>query len=206
MATLVKEFLSEDQHYKTSISQRADGTFEIETQHWTQDTDPESGFESGFFWETCSDRPITDTLANAERLAKEELRAWSGDLPLGEEAWIEAEVTFLTESEGGRKRPVPPLSGNQYRPYLVIGDPSQRQAKLVGNVMVEEMLGIAFTSGPDNVQPGQTFTAQLELAYYPYPGYDALVPGTTFTVREGPTVVAYGRVLAGPGRMLHNKE
>jgi len=41
---------------------------------------------------------------------------------------IEAEVTFLLESEGGRKEPPQLLSGGQYRPHLVIGDPNQRQA------------------------------------------------------------------------------
>jgi hypothetical protein len=128
---------------------------------------------------------------------------WSGDPDMSEDAWIEAEVVFLTESEGGRKRAMPQLSGNSYRPHLVIGDPSQRQAKRLGNYGIEEMLGIAFTSAPSNVQPGEPFTATIQLAFYPYPGYDALVPGTTFTIREGPQIVAYGRVLTGPGQVSH---
>jgi hypothetical protein len=117
------------------------------------------------------------------------------DKPMDDEAWIEAEVTFIPESEGGRKKPPENLTGNTYRPHLVIGDPTQRQARLIGNFIDEEMLGIAFTSSPDKVQVGKTFTAILELAFYPHPAYDALVPGTTFTIREGPQIVAYGRVI-----------
>jgi hypothetical protein len=206
MVMLIKEMLSDDNRYKTAIYRRSDGLFEVETCRRTQEMEPESGFESGLFWEPCASRPITDNLPYAERLAREELLAWSGNVPASEGAWIEAEIVFLTASEGGRKHPIPPLSGNQYRPHLVISDPSQRQPKLVGNVIVEEMLGIAFTSGPDTVQPGQLFIAKLQLAYYPYPGYDALVPGTTFTIREGPTIVASGRVLTGPSRARHDSE
>ena len=115
---------------------------------------------------------------------------------MNDEASIEAEVTFIPESEGGRKAPPEHLCGNNYRPHLVIGNPSQRQARLIGHFIAEEMLGIAFTSGPDNVRPGQTFTAKLELAFYPHPAYDALVPGATFTIREGAQIVAYGRVIS----------
>jgi hypothetical protein len=115
---------------------------------------------------------------------------------MNDEAWIEAEVTFIPESEGGRKAPPEHLSGNNYRPHLVVGDPTQRQARLIGNFIDEEMLGIAFTSGPDKVQPGQTFTAKLQLAFYPHPAYDAIVPSATFTIREGAKIVAYGRVIS----------
>jgi hypothetical protein len=117
--------------------------------------------------------------------------------PMDDEAWIEAEVTFIPESEGGRKNPPEHLTGNVYRPHLVIGDPTQHQARLIGNFIDEEMLGIAFTSGPEKVRAGQTFIAILQLAFYPHPAYDALVPGTTFTIREGPKIVASGRVI-GP--------
>ena len=113
-----------------------------------------------------------------------------------DEAWIEAEVTFIPESEGGRKSPPAHLSGNVYRPHLVIGDPTQRQAKRVGNDIDEVMLGIGFTAGPEAVQINQTFTAVLQLAFYPHTAYDAVVPGATFTIREGPKIVAYGRVVS----------
>jgi hypothetical protein len=208
MVTLIKEILSEDKRFKTSIYQRSDGLFEVETCRWTQDTDPETGSKSDYFWEPSGGRfkHICDNLPFAERAAKEELRMWSGDPDVSEEAWIEAEVVFLTEREGGRKASMPQLSGNSYRPHLVIGDPTQRQAKLLGNYSFEEMLGIAFTSAPNNVQPGESFTATIQLAFYPYAGYDALVPGTTFTIREVPKIVAYGRVLTGPWRISRESE
>ena len=107
MVTLIKETLSEDRQCKAAIYQRSDGLFEVETYRWTQDTDPKSGTKSDFFWEPWFDRRfklICDNLAYAERAAKEELRKCSGDPDVSEEAWIQAEIVFLTESEGGRKR------------------------------------------------------------------------------------------------------
>jgi hypothetical protein len=42
--------------------------------------------------------------------------------------------------------------------------------------------------------------AELVLVYWPHPVYESLVPGATFTIREGAQVVGYGqvrKVLAG---------
>jgi hypothetical protein len=127
---------------------------------------------------------------------------------------IECEVTFLTQEEGGRSSANPPLlSENFYRPHLVVGDPSQRQAKITGRMMPveyadgtrgehwtdkyidEEMLGVAFESGPDNPQVGKPLIVTLLLMYWPYPGYEKLQPAATFTVREGSKIVGFGRVL-----------
>ena len=66
---------------------------------------------------------------------------------MNELARIEAELTFLLESEGGRKEPPQLLSGGQYRPHLVVGDPNQRQAVTIGNETQETYLGVAFVSG-----------------------------------------------------------
>jgi translation elongation factor EF-Tu-like GTPase len=113
---------------------------------------------------------------------------------MNELARIEAEVTFLPESEGGRKEPPPHLSGGGYRPHLVVGDPKQRRAIAIGNEIQETYLGVAFLSGPEKVEPGESFMAELVLMYWPHPVYDSLVPGATFTVREGAKVVGYGQV------------
>ncbi len=119
---------------------------------------------------------------------------------MNEQARIEAEITFLPESEGGRKAPPASLSGGRYMPHLVVGDPSQRQAIAIGNEIQETYLGVAFLSGPEKVEPGESFLAELLLMYWPHPMYESLVPGATFTVREGAQVAGYGqvkKVLAG---------
>jgi hypothetical protein len=107
---------------------------------------------------------------------------------------IEAEVTFLPESEGGRREPPGLLSGGVYRPHLVIGDPTQRRAILIGNEVQETYLGVAFMSGPESVEFDEPFTAELVLLFWPHPVYDSLVPGATFTVREGSQIVGHGQV------------
>lgn len=107
---------------------------------------------------------------------------------------IEAEITFLPESEGGRKEPPVTLSGGGYRPHLVVGDTNQRRAITVGNVSQETCLGVAFLAGPENAKPGESFPAELALIFWPHPAYDSLTPGATFTIREGAQVVGYGRV------------
>ena len=48
-------------------------------------------------------------------------------------AHVEAEITFLSPSEGGRTDPPILLSPNgTYRPHIVIGNPNQRKAITVG--------------------------------------------------------------------------
>jgi hypothetical protein len=114
---------------------------------------------------------------------------------MSELARIEAEVTFIPASEGGRLNP--PLllwSGGSYRPHIVVGDPKQRRAITVGNEIRETYLGVAFLSGPDKVEAGEPFLAGLALIFYPHPSYDSLAPGVTFTIREGAKVVGFGEV------------
>lgn len=112
---------------------------------------------------------------------------------------IECRVTFLSSDEGGRSTPLRngALSGDSYRPHMVIGDPSQRKAVLDGNRVVEEYLGVTFHSGPDEFKVREELRVELLLLFYPHPAYDNLKSGVTFTVREGARIVAYGSVLRG---------
>lgn len=107
---------------------------------------------------------------------------------------IEAEVTFIPETEGGRKTPPSFLSDCSYRPHIVIGDPNQRQAILDGNFINEIYLGVAFKSNQENIEFNKPFLAELVLMHYPNPIYESLVPGITFTIREGAQIVGYGQV------------
>ncbi len=82
------------------------------------------------------------------------------------------------------------LSSGVYRPHLVAGDPNQRRAVVEGNEIRELYLGVAFLSGPENIELGKSFSAELALIYYPNPIYDALIPDATFTIREGARIMA----------------
>ncbi len=61
--------------------------------------------------------------------------------------------------------------------------------------MTEDYLGVSFHDGPAELPLGQEAAVTLTLMYYPYEGYDKLTAGTTFTLREGPRVVAFGKVV-----------
>jgi hypothetical protein len=107
---------------------------------------------------------------------------------------IKAKITFYPASEGGRHAPPVDLSDGKYRPHLVVGDPNQLRALVMDGATKETYLGVAFVGGPSEIIGGESFLADLALAYWPNITYEELVPGATFTVREGPNVVGYGRV------------
>jgi hypothetical protein len=118
--------------------------------------------------------------------------------PIMNQPRIKAQITFLAASESGRKALPTDFSGGEYRPQLVVGDPTQRKALLVNNVFQETYLGVAFVAGPSNVVAGQSFVAELALMYWPNVSYDSLVSGATFTIREGPHIVGFGSVQSAP--------
>jgi hypothetical protein len=107
---------------------------------------------------------------------------------------IEAEVTFLSEFERGRMTLPSDLSTRAYRPHIVVGDPNQREAVIRGNEIQEEYLGVVFLAGPERLEFSKPTRVQLGLLYYPNVRYDSLVPGATFTIREGARIVGFGRV------------
>jgi len=82
-------------------------------------------------------------------------------------------------------------------PHIVVGDPSQCEAKVCeGNIITEEYLGILITDAPDELAPGSNADLTLVLMYWPDETYSNVVPGATFTLREGPKVVGFGEVLS----------
>jgi hypothetical protein len=107
---------------------------------------------------------------------------------------ITAQITFLPAYEGGRETLPNDFSGGRYRPHVVVGDPNQRKPVFVNNVAQEKYLGVAFVGGPSNVVAGEPFVAELALVYSPNVSYDSLVPGATFTLREGPHIIGFGTV------------
>lgn len=127
---------------------------------------------------------------------------------------IECDITFLPKSdEGWGRKSAPILTGNTYRPHFVAGDPSQRQPILTTRTheverpdgskawvttdrwIGEEYAGVCFGDGPENIELGRLFRIVVTLMFWPHLQYEKFEPGATFTVREGGTIVGFGRVL-----------
>lgn len=115
---------------------------------------------------------------------------------------ISALVTFLTPQQGGRSQNA--YDSPRYRPHIVIGDPNQRVALVDGaGVSTENYLGVQFTGDDRELPAGSAHQVTLSLIYFPEVDYSAAISGATFTIREGGTVVGFGRVVQGlPDRPL----
>ena len=109
---------------------------------------------------------------------------------------IECSITFLSGAEVGRSSPPQFLSGDGYRPHLVIGDPSKRHLEKLadGSWPAEEYIGVAFHEGPEAPEAGEELSVVLTLMNFPNAMYGKLSPGVSFTVREGRKIVGYGTV------------
>ena len=102
---------------------------------------------------------------------------------------IHVELTLLSEAEGGRSSP-PGFQALHYRPHIVVaggGSDSPPPAN--------DLLGVAFSSGPDNPAPGDAFNAEAVLIYWPDVDYSRAVPGAEFAVHEGARIVGRGRII-----------
>ncbi len=115
-----------------------------------------------------------------------------------EQVQIAANVTFLTNEQGGREYPA--WNSHTYRPHVVVGDPAQRQVKTAedGRTLTELYLGVCFDGDGHEMKQGIEHEVKLLLAYYPAVEYEILVPGATFTIREGGSVVGFGEVMQSP--------
>lgn len=113
-------------------------------------------------------------------------------------AFIEVELTLLTEEDGGRKHPLY-LEGDKafYRPHIVVGDASQRKPILKPGTrqIDEEYLGVQFRPCQQTLYPGDKANLILDLMYYPNVNYDKAKIGAEFTLREGGKVIGFGKVI-----------
>lgn len=105
---------------------------------------------------------------------------------------VQAQITLLPELSHGRRL----LTTGQYRPHIVIGPQSQREATRSGNAFTEKYLGVMFVGGPDAMSPGDSADVSLALMHFPDDAYDEVQPGATFTIREGPLIVGFGSILS----------
>ncbi|MCB1838670.1 MAG: hypothetical protein KDI61_00210 [Alphaproteobacteria bacterium] len=126
---------------------------------------------------------------------------------------IECQVTFHNDLEGWPQSWPKRLSGCVYRPHIVVGDPTQRSAILTSKVVdaeysdgtpfqyvtdkfIDELYcGVVFEKGPENPELGKSLRVSLIPMFWPDETRPKLEGGTTFTIREGATVVGFGIVL-----------
>jgi len=100
---------------------------------------------------------------------------------------------------------VTPLSGEAfggtYRPHIVIGSRNQREAILAATpehprTSIENYQGVAFIDGPpfEYIPINESINIVLALMYYSDNEYEDVVPGATFTLREGGKIVGHGKI------------
>lgn len=113
-------------------------------------------------------------------------------------AFIEVELTLLTEEDGGRKLPLS-LEDEKvfYRPHIVIGNVSQREAIRDPKTGwgIEEYLSVQFRPCQQTLHPGDTAHLILDLLFYPSIEYEKVKPQAEFTLREGSKIVGHGKVV-----------
>jgi hypothetical protein len=108
----------------------------------------------------------------------------------------------MPKEQGGRSVSFPPnaLKTKSYRPHIVIGDINQREATVEivdgRKQSKEKYLGVTFFDGPEDVPFDLPIRVRMVLMYYPELYYSEVVPGETFTIREGDLVVGYGTIRA----------
>ena len=92
------------------------------------------------------------------------------------------ELSFVAPEQGGRSTLPIDFATGQYRPHLIVAGTT-------------ELLGVQFVAGPKN--PTHEVPAMFNVtALYEGVDYSRLVPGASFSVVEGPRVVAHGIVKA----------
>jgi hypothetical protein len=61
---------------------------------------------------------------------------------------------------------------------------------------MEHYLGVLVNDAPDEWFPGQSAEVTLVLMCWPDEKYENVIPGASFTLREGPKIVGFGKVLS----------
>ncbi|MEO0574346.1 MAG: hypothetical protein AAF004_02700 [Pseudomonadota bacterium] len=111
------------------------------------------------------------------------------------EVRVSANVTFLTEEQGGSKQPA--WNSRSYRTHLVVGDPEQREVKTPedGSAPNGLHLPVCFDGDGEEMAQGVVHKVWLVLANSRAVEYKRLVPGATFTLRGSGRIVGHGKIL-----------
>jgi hypothetical protein len=114
------------------------------------------------------------------------------------EVRVVANVTFLTEEQGGRKQPA--WNSRTFRTQAVIGDHGQREVKTAedGRTQAEQYLDICFDGDGEELKQGIEHEVLLVFTNRRDVEYEQLVPGATFTLGGFGRIVGHGRVVQGP--------
>ena len=115
---------------------------------------------------------------------------------MSKRAAVTAEVTFLRTADGGRKT-APILNSGKYMPHIVVQDQAIRKAIVDEDRVCRELYqGVRFIDGPADYHLGEAVCVVLDLMYYPNHLYENVLPGASFTIREGWTIIGFGSVKA----------
>ena len=108
---------------------------------------------------------------------------------------LEAEITFLLESEGGR-RPLPEGVSRtwRYRPHLVLDDANPHKPISEGHRPAETRCGVVFIDGPNHIEFGKPQIFKMALPFWNPSEYSGIVAEATFTLREGLHIVGHGSI------------
>lgn len=119
---------------------------------------------------------------------------------------IDTECIFHTPPPGAAPLPLSDYAyartsrdRSRFMPHIVVGDPSRREPLIdhakVPPEITEDYLGVAFWDGDSPLVPDRSLRITMALMYFPHVNYAAVVQGATFTIRVGPRIIGFGRVL-----------
>ena len=109
---------------------------------------------------------------------------------------LTADITFLSEAEGGRPFVPDTTISAKYRPHIVLQPTDVRTAIMdADRVIREDYLAVQFESKLATRSDKRRAIYELSLLNYQTLNYSNITIGSSFTVREGAKIVAFGTVL-----------
>lgn len=109
--------------------------------------------------------------------------------------WVTARVTFLTADVLGHQASSLDLTSGEYIPHIVIESPEVRTAADGPTGALQAIYTRVRVFGPRECKLGVPVTVSMDLKM-PGPPYADVIPGATFIIHEGRTIVGHGQVLS----------
>ena len=100
-----------------------------------------------------------------------------------------AKLTLLPTLERPRS-----TGWREYRPHIVVEPLAPDIATMRANMTTDRYQSVVFFDAYLTIAPGETAEVILGLWAYPDNQYENVVPGATFTLREGPHIAGYGTI------------
>jgi hypothetical protein len=102
---------------------------------------------------------------------------------------VTATLTLLPELERPRN-----TGWRGYRPHIVVEPLTPDMATRRANMATDRYQSVVFLDEYVTIAPGDTKEVILGLWAYPDNQYENVIPGATFTLREGPHIAGYGTI------------